>query len=106
MDVIVEEVEGGYHLYFCKNDVKTYIDIVPREDNPAKVSVRLVEDPSALFTWDAERKTMIAAVGERTWYLGTYNEYSTIAPQDVSYIADVSQIGVSQFPVQLGTLVP
>ena len=49
---------------------------------------------------------MIAAVGERTWYLGTYNEYSTIAPQDVSYIADVSQIGVTEFPVQLGTLVP
>ena len=106
VNVIVEEVEGGYQLYFLKNGVKTYIDIVPRDDNPAKVNVVLTEAPTAVFTWDAERKTMTATVGENTWYLGCYSTYNTISASNVSYIEDVSKIGVSQFPAQLGTATP
>ena len=104
VDVTVEEVEGGYHLYFVKAGVKTYIDIVPRDDNPAKVNVVLTEAPTAVFTWDAERKTMTAVVGENTWYLGTYGTYNTISASNVSYIEDVSKIGVSQFPATFATI--
>ena len=104
VDVTVEEVEGGFRLFFVKAGVKTYIDIVPRDDNPAKVNVKLTEEPTAVFTWDAERKTMTAAVGESTWYLGTYSNYNTISASDVSYIEDVSKIGVSQFPTTFATV--
>ena len=103
VNVSIEEVEGGYRMFFDKAGVKTYIDIIPRADNPAKVNVVLTEAPAAVFTWDAERKTMTAAVGESTWYLGTYGTYNTISASDVSYIADVSKIGVSQFPTVFGT---
>jgi len=104
--VNAEAVEGGMRFYILKDGVKIYIDIVPRDDNPAKVNAKLVEEPTAVYTWDAERKVYTAVVGEATWYLGTYNDYNTISPSDVSYIADVSKIGVSQFPAQLGTATP
>ena len=104
VDVTVEEVEGGYHLSFMKAGVKTYIDIIPREDNPGKVNVVLTEAPTAVFTWDAERKTMTAVVGDATWYLGTYNTYNTISASNVSYIEDVTKIGVSQFPATFATV--
>ena len=103
VNVTVEEVEGGYRLFFLKEGVKTYIDIVPRDDNPAKVNVILTEEPTAVYTWDAERKTMTATVGENTWYLGTYGTYNTISASNVSYIEDVSKIGVSQFPASFAT---
>ena len=104
VDVTVEEVEGGYRLFFVKAGVKTYIDIVPRDDNPGKVNIVLTEEPTAVFTWDAERKTMTATVGENTWYMGTYGTYNTISASNVSYIEDVSKIGVSQFPATFATI--
>ena len=104
VDVTVEEVEGGYRLFFVKAGVKTYIDIVPRDDNPGKVNIILTEEPTAVYTWDAERKTMTAAVGENTWYMGTYSTYNTISASNVSYIEDVSKIGVSQFPATFATI--
>ena len=104
VDVTVEEVEGGYRLFFVKAGVKTYIDIVPRDDNPGKVNIILTEEPTAVYTWDAERKTMTATVGENTWYMGTYGTYNTISASNVSYIEDVSKIGVSQFPATFATI--
>jgi len=105
IDVFVEDVDGGQRIYFMKGEVKTYIDIVPRgEDQPGKVNVILTETPSAVFTWDAERKTYTAKVGENTWYLGTYSTYNTISASDVKYIEDVSKIGDSQFPAGFCTV--
>ena len=104
VDVTVAEVEGGYQLYFMKAGVKTYIDIIPRDGQEGKVNVVLTETPTAVFTWDAERKTMTAVVGNNTWYLGTYSNYNTISASNVSYIEDVSKIGVSQFPTGFSTV--
>ena len=99
VDVFVEDVDGGQRIYFMKGEVKTYIDIVPRgADQPGKVNVVLTETPTAVFTWDAERKTYTATVEENTWYLGTYNTYNTISASNVSYIENVEVIGDSQFP--------
>ena len=99
VNVYVENVEGGVRIYFMKGEVKTYIDIVPRgEDQPGKVNVVLTETPSAVFTWDAERKTYTATAADNTWYLGTYNTYNTISASNVSYIEKVEVIGDSQFP--------
>ena len=98
VDVMVEEANGGYHISFTKDGAKKYIDIVPRDDNPAKVNAKIVDAPTCVYTWDAERKTMTAKIGEKTWYLGTYGTYNTISPSEIKYIEDVSKIGVDQFP--------
>ena len=98
VDVTVEETTGGYYITFTKDGAKKYIDIVARDDNPAKVNAKIVDAPTCVYTWDAARKTMTAKIGENTWYLGCYGTYNTISPSNISYIEDVSKIGVSQFP--------
>ena len=99
VNVFVEDVDGGQRLYFMKGEVKTYIDVVPRgADQPGKVNVILTEEPTCVFTWDAERKTFTTTVEENTWYLGCYNTYNTISASNVSYIEKVEVIGDTQFP--------
>ena len=100
VNIFVESVEGGVRLYFMKGETKTYIDIVPRgADNPGKVNVTITETPSAVFTWDAERKTYVTnTVADNTWYLGCYNTYNTISASNTSYIENLEVIGATQFP--------
>ena len=100
VNIFVEAVEGGYHLYFMKGEVKTYIDVVPRgEDQPGKVNIALTETPTCVFTWDAERKTFTTnTVADNTWYLGCYSSYNTISASNTSYIEKLEVIGESQFP--------
>jgi hypothetical protein len=99
VNIFLEAVEGGMRIYFMKEEVKTYIDIVPRgADQPGKVNVILTEAPTAVFTWDAERNTFVTTVETNQWYLGTYNTYNTISASNTSYIKDPAVIGESQFP--------
>ena len=99
VNIFVESVEGGVRLYFMKGETKTYIDIVPRgADQPGKVNVVLTEEPTCVFTWDAERKTYTTTVDGNNWYLGTYNTYNTISASNTSYIENLEVIGDSQFP--------
>ena len=98
VNVFVENVDGGNRLYFMKGAVKMYIDVIPREDNPAKVNIVLTETPSCVFKWDAERKTFTTTVGENEWYIGCYSTYNTMSASATSYIKDPTVIGDSQFP--------
>ena len=99
VDVVVEETTGGYHISFTTKDgAKKYIDIVPRDNDASKTNVIIADAPSAVFTWDAERKTMTTKIGDTVWYMGTYGTYNTVSTSKFSYIEDVSKIGVSQFP--------
>ena len=104
VDVFVEDVEGGQRIYFMQGETKMYIDIVPRPDNAAKTNAILTETPTAVFTWDAERKTFTTKVGDNTWYLGTYSTYNTISPSNVSYIENLEVIGDTQFPAGFCTV--
>ncbi len=103
VDVTVEAVEGGYHLYFTKDGAKTYIDIVPRADAEGKVNVKLVDAPTCVYTWNETYKTFVTHVVEKDWYLGCYNTYTTISPSETSYITDAN-VDISQFPARLATV--
>jgi len=98
VDVTIEAVDGGFRFFFMSNGVKTYIDVVPRDTDPSKVNVILTQSPTAVYTWDATKGTMVTSVSGETWYLGTYGTYVTFSASKVSYIEDTSKIGVSQFP--------
>ena len=104
VDVKVEEATGGYYITFTKDGAKKYIDIIPREGAEGKVNVVIADAPTAVYAWDAERKTMTTTVGGNNWYLGTYNDYTTISASNTSYIEDVTKIGVSQFPAGFATV--
>ncbi len=100
--VYLEETEGGYHLFFLQGGAKKYINITTYEKDDGSLSKTqdIGNEPTCVYTWDAERGTMIAfieALGE-SFYLGTYGTYNTISTSATSYIEDVTKIGVSQFP--------
>ena len=98
VEVKLETAEGGYYISFTKDGAKKYIDIIPREGQAGKVNVVIADAPTAVYAWDAERKTMTTTVDGNPWYLGTYGDYTTISASATSYIEDVSKIGISQFP--------
>ena len=98
VDVKIEEATDGYYISFTKDGAKKYIDIIPREGAEGKTNVVIADAPTAVYKWDAERKTMTTTVQGNPWYLGTYGDYTTISASATSYIEDVSKIGVSQFP--------
>ena len=103
-DVTVEEVEGGFRLFFMDGETKTYIDI--HEYTEGKAGVRLTAEPSATFVWNEECGVFTAEVAGAHRYLGTYNTYNTMSASEIKYIAgeNLAKIGVSQFPAGFATV--
>ena len=104
--VTVEEVEGGYRLFFMDGETKTYIDI--HEYQEGKAGVRLTTEPTAVFVWNEECGVFTAEVAGAPRYLGTYSTYNTISASDIKYIAgeNLGKIGISQFPAGFGSAAP
>ncbi|MBR5231254.1 MAG: hypothetical protein IKW00_03280 [Clostridia bacterium] len=109
VDVFVEEAEGGYYVYFNAGEAKKYVNITTytKADGTLKNTQKIEDAPSVPYTWDAERGTMVADLGDLgKFYLGTYGTYNTMSTSNVSYISDVTKIGVSQFPAGFAVMVP
>lgn len=99
VEVKIEAVEGGYRIYFMKDDAKQYLDIIPREGATGKVNVTISATPSAVYTFDSELGVFTATVEEKTWYLGTFNTNTTLSASETYRISgdNASTVGVSQF---------
>ncbi len=109
VDVVLEETEGGYYITFMEGETKKYVNITTytKDDGSLKNTQKIEDAPSVPYTWDAERGTMVADLGELgKFYLGTYNTYTTMSTSNVTYISDVSKIGVSQFPAGFAVINP
>lgn len=89
VDLRLETVEGGYRLYFMDGNTKKYIDIVHAMGTDGKEhdNVIITAEPTAVFVWNDEFKTLVAHVGENDLYLGTYNNYFTISPSKLDKAA-------------------
>jgi len=108
VDVYLETVAGGYRLYFMDGGVKTYLNVIPRDNDATKTNVVLqtMTENATPSVWvlNTQYKYMkTAAVGDE-WYLGTYSTHQNISASKTSYIADTSTIGVSQFPAWFATV--
>ncbi len=102
--VYLEETEGGYYLVFLKDGAKKYVNVTTytKDDGSLKNTQKIEDAPSVPYTWDAERGTLVADLGDLgKYYIGTYNTYNTMSTSNVTYIEDVTKIGVSQFPAGL-----
>ncbi|MBR0445692.1 MAG: hypothetical protein IIX23_00180 [Oscillospiraceae bacterium] len=98
VDVYLEAADGGYHLYIMKGNTKTYLDVVVREDDASKVNVVFTTSGThSVYALDTEYKYVSTVVNGTEWYLGTYGVNKSISASKISYIADKSTIGVSQF---------
>ena len=112
VDVYVEEVTGGYRMYFMDGETKTYIDIY---QNGTYVNARLTTEPTAVFTWNDTFGTFVTDISGTAYYLGTYTKastgvtYTTLSASKLSYMTE-SNVDVSQFPArfyaEVGTIIP
>ncbi len=83
-DVYLEEVEGGYHMYF--NDAegnKMYIDMY--KSDSGYFNIRLTTEPTAVLVWNTEYYTLVATIEDAEYYIGTYSEYNTLSCSSISY---------------------
>ena len=112
--VYLEEVTGGYLLYFMDGETKTYIRVYERTDGDAgygKGSLELTTTaPAEVLTIDATTGTLIyTADADNAYYIGTYystsagKTYENLSVSNTYYITgdNAANVGVTQFPVKL-----
>ncbi|MBQ6832215.1 MAG: hypothetical protein IJO28_06210 [Oscillospiraceae bacterium] len=107
VDVYLEEVSGGYLLYFT-GTTKTYIRVYERTDGNAgygKGSLEFVTSaPAEVLTVDAATGTLVyTADADNSYYMGTYSTFVTFSVSNTSYITgnNAGNVDVSQFPARL-----
>ena len=88
LDVYLETVEGGFHMYAMVDGVKTYINFVATvgDDGKEHVNAKYEAVASTVFTFNATLKTVSTVIGNVEYVLGTRNDknYTTVGPVDVS----------------------
>ena len=95
IDVYDEEVEGGLRLYFFIEGTKTYMDMY---QDGTHYSLKQTTEPSTIYTWDAELKTLVTTVVDEVCFIGTYNTYETfscnkMSKVDTAYVAHLYLAG-------------
>ena len=76
VDVYVEQVSGGYRLYFNNSSgQKQYINLV---QSGTHYNFTFASTASSVFTWDSSKNSFYTTVGSETCYMGTYGSYKTM----------------------------
>ena len=83
IDVYVEEVDGGLRLYFTIDGTKTYLDM---HKDGTHYSLRLTTEPTAVYTWNTELKTLVATVEDKECFIGTSGNYDTFSCNKMEYV--------------------
>lgn len=85
IDVYLENANGGYYIYAMIDGKKKYLDM---QETGAHVNAVYVDAPGKVFTYDTEKKTLVANCtknGEESVYaFGTYGTYVTIGTTDTA----------------------
>ena len=109
LEIVHPKAPNTYRLYFYNAEgVKTYIEIYEYDTNNHKVGLHLTTAPVNTFNWNADlgilTSTFKVNKADKTYYLGTYNNYTTISASEIKYITgdNASKVGVTQFPAYLG----
>ena len=91
VDVYVETVSGGYHLYFKNSGgQKQYINLVL---SGTHYNFTYSATSTSVFTWDQTKHAFYTTVSGEICYMGTYGSYYTVSVlrsskyQDSDYIA-------------------
>lgn len=93
-DKIYVEKEGeGYRVYFVNKDVKSYISykIDKNKDNVDTAYITLVKENAVVWNWDSKNNCFSTKIKvgetENTYYFGTYNDFTTLSLNNVSYVS-------------------
>lgn len=88
VNLTVEQVEGGWLLWFTKDGVKTYVDMVP---SGTHINAKMVTDKPTPLTWNATYKTFTKNIEGVDYFFGTYTKsdgtnYTTISCSKLSML--------------------
>ena len=99
--IYLEEVEGGYQLYYLWGENKMYIHA--HGFGSSGVSLQLKTTPGAVFNYREDLNLYTVKIFGTEYYIGTYGEYDNFSLNNISYISgnNAGQVGVSQFPAYL-----
>ena len=81
--VKVNVLEDEYTLSFVVDGVTKYFDIIY---DGRYVSLCISETPG-MFKYNTEYKTFIKNVNDEDFFIGTYNNYSTLSASSMEYIS-------------------
>ncbi len=84
IDVTVEAVEGGYRLAFTKDGKKTYLDA---HIDGTHFSLRLIEEPTAVWTWNEEHHTFVVDLDGTACFIGTSGTYTSLSCNKLADVA-------------------
>ena len=84
VSVYLEQTEGGYYFYTYVDGAKKYINTVV---NGTYVNGAYEDTASTVYTYNAEKYTVVADVNGEAYWFGTRNDntYTTMGPVKVSY---------------------
>ncbi|MBQ8387494.1 MAG: hypothetical protein IJX46_01035 [Clostridia bacterium] len=119
VDVYLEPVAGKtdeFYLYYLEGTVKNYIKVYEATNTStgkqvANVGINSGRVSDNTYKYDAELKTLVTTVSvdgqEKTWYLGTYNTFSTFSLSETWRVTgdNASAFDTSNFVCHFATMV-
>ena len=86
VDMFVEEVTGGYNLYFIDSlNTKQYINI---ELSGSYVNFVFKTTATTVWIWNTELKALVGENGGKTYFMGTSDTYKTFGMMEISKAAN------------------
>lgn len=106
-DVYAEKSGNGIMIYVLdENGAKSYIKLTEYKKNETdkyyKASISLAAEGS-VFTLNTQFGMWVCNTGNDVFYLGTYNDFTTISSSAASYVK-VDNAGVTQFIAKFGII--
>lgn len=100
-DVFYKKVDGGFRIWFMDGSMKKYVDISVGESGTVQAGISVF--PTAVYNVDSETGAIVASVDGTKYWLGTYNNYSTVGASKISYITGTNSkdLRATQFPAEL-----
>lgn len=92
-DLYLEEVDGGYRMYFLNGEAKNYLYVVA---SGTYINVKIGTTPSGVWTWNEQFGMFVTKINGTDYYIGTYNSFNTISASKTSFV-NSSNVNVSQF---------
>ncbi|MBR2890871.1 MAG: hypothetical protein IKC22_00550, partial [Bacilli bacterium] len=86
VDVYLEAADGGYYMYFLKEGVKTYMNMV---SDGTKLCLEAA--PSNVWVQNDQYNTFFTTVAGVEYYVGMYSTYETFSRSKTSYLANAGQ---------------
>ena len=96
VDVYVEEVSGGYRVYFMKGETKTYLEMVKSGTHN---NVIFTTEPTKTLKWNEDIMSFTCDIEDVDFYWGTYGTYNTFSASELTRVTgdNASAFDVSNF---------